>query len=194
MRSDLLAPGRKFFTLHSSLFTSNTLHSSLRLGVLNSRIVPASTAACALFACLGERLDVGEAGLAGHQTGGVLALLRLVGEEAHHDRLELRGIEVLLLLGTLAAACQVEGAQSVELQLVALEEQLLEAVDELLDDALHDVGGVDGAVLLDVAADVVGAQGALADESCVGLAVGVRLLVLVLVRAVVDFWHNDLEN
>ena len=26
VRSDLLAPGRKFFTLHSSLFTSNALH------------------------------------------------------------------------------------------------------------------------------------------------------------------------
>ena len=160
------------------------------LRLLDSRIVAASAAACALGGALGERLDVGEAGLAGHQTGGLLALLRLVGEEAHHDRLEIRGIEVLLQLGTLAAACQVEGAQAVELQLVALQEQLLEAVDELLDDALHHVGGVDGTVLLDVAADVVGDQGALADESCVGLAVGVRLLVLVLVRAIIDLCHN----
>ena len=170
---------------NSSLFT---LHSSLKLGFLHGRA--SVVAAAAALRLLGERLDVGKAGLVGHQAAGVLALLRLVGEEADHDRLEAGGVELILIFGALAATGEIEGAQSVELQLVALQEQLLEAVDELLHHALDDVGGVDGAVLLDVTADVVGDEGTLADKSSVGLTVGVGLAVLVLVRAIIDLCHN----
>ena len=181
----VISPKASRAVANSSLFT---LHFSLKLGFLHGRA--AAVAAAAALRLLGERLDVGKAGLVLHQAAGVLALLRLVGEEADHDRLEAGGVELILIFGALAATGEIEGAQSVELQLVALQEQLLEAVDELLHHALDDVGGVDGTVLGDVTADVVGDQGTLADKSSVGLTVGAGLAVLVLVRAIIDLCHN----
>ena len=130
-----------------------------------------------LFFCEGA-----EPRLVGEHLGGVFALLTLVADELHADGLHVVRGEVLLVGHTLRVDAQVEGAQTVELDLVALQEQFLETLDELLHYALHDIGGKDRTVLHHVAAEVTGAHRVMINQTTIGLAVSAVLAVVVLVR------------
>ena len=120
--------------------------------------------------------------LRGEHLGGVLALLALVADELDADRLHVVGGELVTVAHALGVDAQVEGAQPVELDLVALHEQLLETVDELLHHTLHHVGSEDRTVLHHVAAEVRRVHCVMTNQATVGLAVGTVLTVVVLVR------------
>ena len=80
--------------------------------------------------------------LAGEHLGGVFALLALVADELDADGLHVVGRELVFVIYALGADAEIEGAQSVELDLVALQEQLLEAHHESLHHTLHHIGRV----------------------------------------------------
>ena len=128
--------------------------------------------------------------LVGEHLSGVLALLALVADELDADGLHVAGGELLLAQCALCGDAEVEGAQSVELDLVALQEQFLEAHDESLNNALHHIRGEDRTVLHDVTAEVICVQRVHEHQPTVGLAVSGALLVSVLVLYNSQFCHN----
>ena len=85
----------------------------------------------------------------------------------------------------------VEGAQSVDLHLLALQEHLDETGAELLQHAQHHVAGIDGAVLCDVTCHLARVERLGVFHLRIPLAVALgHLVVRVFLQSVIDLCHN----
>jgi len=143
-----------------------------------------------LIVVVGRLADDVEGSLVLEHGRGVFALLRAIAQEAYTDTAHVANAEVLGVLLTGGRHREIEDAQTVEFHLIAFEEQFHDAADELLGDALHLGGGEDGAVLLDVTAQVAGVYDLSGLKAGVGTAVCLGLRVVVHVGFQIEFCHN----
>ena len=121
-----------------------------------------------------QRGDIHELGLLDKLARADVQLLLLLGDEADMQSLQvLAYVKLLLAVGTalLVLDGSEEGAQTVNLHALALQQHLYQTTAELLQHTEHHVGGVDTAVLADVLCQLAGVH------SFYGLTVGKPLTV-----------------